>query len=102
MFGNFFDFLAEFFGTFLEFLGKIFVNFFIGFFWRNVLEEFFCEKFLGEFFWVELFWRAYMCVKIFVLVKILSQGRRKEGQEFRSLEVRRKLIALKKSVGCRI
>ena len=37
-----------------------------------------------------------MCVKILVLFKIWSQGRRKEGQEFRSLEVQGKLIALKK------
>jgi hypothetical protein len=36
-----------------------------------------------------------LCVKILVFVKILFQGRRKEGQEFRSLEVRGKLIALK-------
>ena len=36
-------------------------------------------------------------VKILVFVKILSQWRRGGGgQEFRSLEVRRKLIALKK------
>ena len=35
-------------------------------------------------------------VNILVFAKILSQWRRKEeGQEFRSLEVRRKLIALK-------
>ena len=31
-----------------------------------------------------------------LFVKILSQGRRKEGQEFRSLEVRGEPIALKK------
>ena len=40
----------------------------------------------------------YLFVKILVFVKILSQGRRKGGQEFRSLEVRGKLIALKKHI----
>ena len=42
--------------------------------------------------------RIDLFVKILVFVKILSQWRRKEeeeGQEFRSLKVRRKLIALK-------
>ena len=34
--------------------------------------------------------------EIYFFVKILSQGRRKEGQEFRSLGVQGKLIALKK------
>jgi hypothetical protein len=36
-----------------------------------------------------------LIVKILVFAKILSQGRSKEGQEFRTLEVRGKLIALK-------
>ena len=41
-------------------------------------------------------------VKILVFVKILSQWRRGGGQEFRSLEVRRKLISLKKIRGAHL
>ena len=69
------DFLVEFFGEF---------------FW----EEFFWRNFLGGILWEELLSRNYQGIDVFV--KILSQCTRKEGQEFRSLEVRGKLIALKK------
>ena len=42
-----------------------------------------------------MFVKILVYVKILVFVKILSQSTRKE-EEFKSLEVRRKLIALKK------
>ena len=60
-----------------------------GFFWEDFLEDF-----LGGILWEEFF----VYIRIDLFVKILSQWRRKEGrgQEFRSSEVRRKLIALKK------
>ena len=67
------------------------------FFGRNFLEGFFGRIFLEEFFG-----RNYL-VEINKELKVLSrfclnaQGR-KEGQEFRSLEVRGKLIALKNSL----
>ena len=64
--------------------------------------------FFGGLF-LEDFLRGILCLHcrlsysnlkgIDAFVKILSQKRRKEGgQEFRSLEVRRKLIALKKKI----
>ena len=59
---------------------------------------------MGGLFLEELFGRNYLFyfdvegidlfVKIFIFVKILSQRRRKD-KKFRSLEVRRKYIALK-------
>ena len=55
--------------------------------------EIFWEDFLGGYFWEELLSRNYQGIDVFV--KILSQCTRKEGREFRSLEVRGKLIALK-------
>ena len=69
------------------------------YFWRNFLGGFF-----GRIFWEEFFGRNYL-VEIDKELMFLSrfcclnaQGRkegRKEGQEFRSLEVRSKLIAPK-------
>ena len=53
--------------------------------------------FSGGFFWEDLFGRNSLRELIFCqdFGVILSKGRRKE--DFRSLEVRRKLIALKKN-----
>ena len=65
------------------------------FFWGN----FFGEDFLGGILCLHYYLnmnRMDLFVKILVFVKILSQWRRKD-KKFRSLEVRRKLIALKKS-----
>ena len=67
------------------------------------MEKIVGTNFLGGFiledFWEELF--GYIGIDLFVkilfFVKILSQWRRKEGKKLRSLEVRRKLIALKKA-----
>ena len=73
-------------------------NFAGGFF----LEEFFRRNFLGGFFEEEFF--VYIGIDLFVnilvFVNILSQSTRKE-EEFKSLEVRCKLIALKnRNVNC--
>ena len=60
---------------------------------------FFWEDFFGGFFWEDFFVRVLClrwCVKILVFVKILSEWRRRKDKKFRSLEVRRKYIALKK------
>ena len=71
------------------------------FFWEDFLGGFFTEDFLGGFFWEEFFGRNYS-VDFYKKLMFLSrfwgnfvsmEGRRKE--DFRSLEVRRKLIALK-------
>ena len=65
------------------------------FIWRNILEKCFGRIFLEKFFG-----RNYL-VEINKVLMFLSRfwgnARKKEGQEFRSLEVRGKLIALKKS-----
>jgi hypothetical protein len=63
-------------------------------FGRNFLGGFFGRIFLGEILWEELLSRNYQGIDVFV--KILSQCTTKEGQEFRSLEVRGKLFVLKK------
>ena len=103
--------------NFLDSLGN-FGGYFLGFFKKIFLEEFFEGKFLGGIFWEDflggIFWEEFLggffqsnslggmlclCwfVKILIFVKILSQWRRKDGKKFRSLEVQRKLIALKKT-----
>ena len=59
------------------------------------------EDIFGKIFWEEFFGRNYLVEinkELMFFVKILSQCTRKEGQEFRSLEVRGKLIALKKGI----
>ena len=62
-------------------MGEIFWKDLFGrIFWEDYLEDF-----LGEILWEEFF--VYIGIDL-VFVKILSQWRRKEGQEFRSLEVR--------------
>jgi hypothetical protein len=91
--GNFWqeNFLGEIFWE--DFFGRIFLG---EFFW----EKFFWGNFLGGIFWEKFFGRNFLggilCLhcylnmkRIDLFVKILSQWRRKEGQEFRSLEVRR-------------
>ena len=80
---------------------KFIENFFGGLFWRILLAESFrrnnvgeilCEEFLGGLFWEEFF----VCIGLskFCLNK---ERRRRKDKKFRSLEVRRKLIALRKS-----
>ena len=73
-----------------NFLGEIFWEDFFG---RIFLGGIFWEDFLGGILWEELLSRNYQGIDVFV--KILSQCTRKEEREFRSLEVRGKLIALK-------
>ena len=65
---------------------------FLGIFWELFVN--FLGGFLGEILWEELLSRNYQGFD--VSVKILSQCTRKGGREFRSLEVRGKLIALKR------
>ena len=73
-------------------------------------EDFFWEEFfLGRIFWEELFGRNslftlfmlfhYVCQDFGFIQDLVSRQKegRKEGQEFRSLEVQGKLIALKKN-----
>ena len=78
-----------------EFFGR---NFFGGFFFGGC----FLEDFFGRIFWEKFFGRNYL-VEISKELMILSrfwgnffsmEGRRKE--DFRSIEVRRRLIALEK------
>ena len=91
-------------GIFWEFLRRIFFEEFI---WRNFLgeiffedffwsifqeEDLFFEDFLGEILWEELVSRNQQDFRV-ILSKWKEKGRRKD--EFRSLEVRRRLIALK-------
>ena len=89
--------------------GGIFWEKFFGriFFGRIILGGFFGRIFLGGFFerifWEEFYGRNYLVEIIkeliflsrFCLKFCLNAQGRKEGQEFRSLEVRGKLIALK-------
>ena len=88
--GIFWDFRVIWVGGWMECLGNSF-----GFPWDfGVIFLGILRDFFGNMEGIHLF------VKILVFVKILSQWRRrKEGQEIRSLEVRRKLIALKKYIG---
>ena len=111
---NFFWFLKTFLGIFLEdFFGRIFLeelfgrNFLGGIFFEDLFKMIFLGGFFGGFFWEDffggifredfgrIFLEGILClylnwhfVKILVLVKILSQSRRKEGKNFISLEVR--------------
>ena len=85
--------MEKFFGRI--FWGRIFLG---GFFWEDFLGGF-LRRILGGILWEELFVLLDvegidLFVKILVFVKILSKSTRKE-EKFRSLEVRRKLIALK-------
>ena len=80
-----------------DFLGGYFFwrNFLEVFFWRIFLEGFFQEDFLGGILWEELLSRFLQGIDVFV--KILgSFCLNAQDKEFRSLEVRRRLIALKK------
>ena len=67
------------------FFGRIFLG---GFFWEDFLEEFFGRNYLVDFYkelmFLSKFWGNFVSM----------EGRRKE--DFKSLEVRRKLIKLKK------
>ena len=73
------------------------------FFWRNLfggidLKEFFGRNFLRGFFWEDSFDRIigrifFVCQDFGFFQDFVSM--KKEGKEFRPLEVRRKLIALK-------
>ena len=72
-------------------------------FWEDFFGRIFWEEFLGRVFWEELFGRNYLVeinkVLMFLsrfLGNFVSMHRKKE--EFRSLEVRRKLIALKNTL----
>ena len=95
---NFFGFFFElFFEIFWEFFWRIFLaELFCGI----VLEEFFWRIFLGEYFWDGFFWEDFIGTifweGIFCGRNSLSQWRRRKNKKFRSLEVRRKLIALTK------
>jgi hypothetical protein len=87
------DFLENFFGR----------NFLGGIFWEEFFEEIFWENFFGR-----IFLGGILCLhchlnmnRIDLFVKILSQWRRKD-KKFRSLEVRRRLIALKNGLISRI
>ena len=91
-------------GIFWEkFFGGIFITTFLGdIFWEIFLGRIFLGGFFGRIFWEEFFGRNYL-VEINKELMFLSrfcclnaQGR-KEGQEFRSLEVRGKPMALKNS-----
>ena len=79
------------------------------FFWRYFLEGFFWEDFLGRIFWEDFFWEEFfgrnylvgfykelMVLSRFWVNFVSMKGRRKRKEDFRSSEVRRKLIALKK------
>ena len=80
-----------------------------GFFWRIFLAEFFLSNFLGEIFWEDflggffkrifgrIFLRGILREEFFVYVGLSRFCLNAEGRkgEFRSLEVQRKLIALK-------
>ena len=97
----------------MEFLGfffEIFLKFLEEFFWRISIDGIFWEKsfrrivlrrdFSGGIFWEGFF--VYIGIDLFVKIWFLSrfclngEGRKEgRGQEFRSLEVRGKLIALK-------
>ena len=75
---------------------------FLGFFWRNLFGRIFLEDFFGRIFWEEFFGRNYL-VEVNKELMFLSRlwgnfvsMEKEEGRNFRSLEVRRKLIALKK------
>ena len=61
-----------------------------GFFGRIFWEDFFREKFFGRNYIVEIYKELMFLSRFWG-----NARRRKEGQEFRSLEVRDKLIALK-------
>ena len=85
-------------GIFGEFFRRIFLKEFI---WRNFLGGFFGRIFLGGFFGEEFFGRNYL-VEIIKELMFLSRfwgnaRRRRKDKKFRSLEVRGKLIALKKA-----
>ena len=90
--GIFLKIVWKFIGYFLEFFWnfffKCFVNFSVEFFWRNFFEGIFWELILF------LHWNWLVCQDFVFFQDFVSME--KEGQEFRSLEVRRKLIALKK------
>ena len=88
-----FGLLWNYFGIF----GVIFwEDFLVWIFGRNLLGGFFWRNFLGGILWERLIdygiWKEFMFLSRFWG----KQGRRKGGQEVRSLEVRGKLIALKK------
>ena len=97
-FQNLRNLLRNFFGFFGEFLG----DFLGGFFWKNLFGGIFGRNFL-EFFWEDFFGRIFLrgilWEEFFVYDGVsrfcLNKEGRKEGMKFRSLEVRRKLIALK-------
>ena len=77
-------------------------------FWEDLLGRIFWEDFFGRIFWEEFFGSNYL-VEIKKELMFLSrfwgnfvsmEGRRKEErkEDFRSLEVRRKFIALKNAL----
>ena len=83
---NFLEIFWIFWGIFLEFFKRIFFGGII------------LEKFFGRIFWEELFGRNFLVEinkELMFLSRFWGNFVRKEGQEFRSLEVRGKLIALK-------
>ena len=68
-----------------DILGRIFLE---GFFWEEIL------VYVVKVIWI---WKAFICLSRFWFLSrywLNKEGGRKEGQEFRSLEVRHKLIAL--------
>ena len=96
---GYFQILRNFLRFFLEIFWMVLGIFWEDFFGGIYFAEFFGRNFLGGFFWEnfweDLFWEEFfvyigidLFVKILVFVKILSQWRRKEGKNFRSLEVR--------------
>ena len=60
------------------------------FFWEIVF-----EKFFGRIFWEEFFGRNSLFHWNWLVCQDFVAIKKEEGQEFRSLEVRRKLLALK-------
>ena len=95
------DFLGSLLRIFWEYFGGFFGRNFLGkFFWEDFWEEFFGEDFFGRIFWEEFFGRNYL-VEINKVLMFLSRfwgnARRRKEEEFRSLEVRGKPIALKKN-----
>ena len=113
---NFLRNRLEIFWSFSGFFGEFFWNY-LGIFFEDFLgeifwEDFFGRKFLGGIFWEEFFGR-YSLLTLLKSAKSFEYGRNwfvcqdigfcqdfvsiKKDKKFRSLELRRKLIALKKS-----